>query len=137
MKIEGEGQLSALHKALIEAKFHPDPHHPEIAWSPIVAEIANRVQAALLEEGEGLLKNLRKKRWEEGRFLDLEHPYVKVAALRIREVEQWQDLPEDEKKKRIAILLSPFRANPEAEAKLIEIKNTDGGDVSSRNNFIF
>ena len=50
-----EEELLALHQTLLEAKFHAEPDNSDVAGSPIVAGIANRVYDALvrLEEVRG------------------------------------------------------------------------------------
>lgn len=42
--------LLALYKTMFEAKFHPDPNNCDIAGSPIVSDLLNRVLDELIEE---------------------------------------------------------------------------------------
>lgn len=76
-----EDELLALHKSLLEAKFHALPDNSDIAGSPLVAAIANRVFDALvrLEESRGNVSKAREwadwrraadKKWIVGRVRD-------------------------------------------------------------------
>ncbi|WP_432664634.1 hypothetical protein R9X47_00150 [Wukongibacter baidiensis] len=47
--ISGHFELLALHKALMEAKFHTYPENLLISGSPFIADICNRVVDALTE----------------------------------------------------------------------------------------
>lgn len=42
-KIGDYYELLALHKALLEAKFHQEPNNIEVCFSPIVAKLSNEI----------------------------------------------------------------------------------------------
>lgn len=57
-------ELLALHRSLIEAKFHPNPEDFHVSASPFVANISNRVVNALINI-DAQKDPAKKKSWED------------------------------------------------------------------------
>lgn len=121
VKIELEDYFTILnlHKALLEAKFHENPDNKDVAPSPIIADVCNRLVDALTQmDEEKSEKNIGK--WEKWRMLENQSFYrdraIKNAAMNRR----WKKMSEDEKVKTSRNMLSPFIATEEEIQCFIE-----------------
>lgn len=105
--VEERFELLALHRVLMEAKFHPDPDSRDIAASPWVSKLAHRVLDALIES-ESQEAAERWKAWrrspESGRFWS-------VATRQARGQQDWESRSALEKLELAKILLAPFEAS--------------------------
>lgn len=115
-----------LHKALLEAKFHENPDNQEVAFSPFIADLCNKLVDALTKMDEGkneknisrlyLLRGWDKNisRWDNWRMLKNQTFYrdraIKNAVTYSR---YWKRLSEDEKIEAAKNVLSPFIATEE------------------------
>lgn len=106
--ISGYEEMLALHKALMEAKFHPEPENLMVSGSPLVASISNRVVEALVEME--IQKNPSKQdSWK--RWLDIKNQktFWNRALEYACEFNYWGKFTEDEKRHYVSCLLSPFK----------------------------
>lgn len=117
------GEILALHKTLMEAKFHPDPQNTYIAASPHVANICNRVIEVLIEIES---KNDPGKRDNWNKWLDLKNQkWIWERAIEYaNDSSEWETLNDEEKKDYVRCLLSPFRFNEDDVLRFI--KEVDG-----------
>ena len=60
-------ELYALHRALMEAKFHASPDAPEVQASPYVATVAHRVLDALIQAEEAASNARAAAGWRDWR----------------------------------------------------------------------
>lgn len=106
--ISNHDELLALHKALIEAKFHPEPENTLISGSPFIADICNRVVDALIE-----IESLKNPSKYEGWMLWLniknQKNFWERAIKYAQESNFWNKLTINEKKRYVKCLLSPFK----------------------------
>lgn len=107
LKIEGYYALLSLHKALLEARFHPNPMN-NIAGSPFTAQIHCDVIDQLTRHDV---------RWEEWRKLQNRLYYRQLALDLIAQNKylrsRWEGLSSEEKAKITFDYLSPFRYTEE------------------------
>lgn len=108
-----------LHKALLEAKFHENPDNENVASSPLIADLCNKLVDALTKmDEEKNEKNIGK--WDNWRLLKNQAFYkdraIKNAVLNSR----WKKMSENEKMKMATNMLSPFIATEEEITCFIE-----------------
>jgi hypothetical protein len=107
----GEGhELMALHRALFEAKFAERPNDRDIAGSPFVASIANRVVDMLAATDPG---------WNEWREARKHERCLSVVRTRIAECAPWMDWSSDKRREYASALLSPLVADEALMSELI------------------
>jgi hypothetical protein len=118
-QVSDKAELRALFKALLEAKFHPDPETPEVQGSPLVAAICERVLAAMvaveLRDGDPMAAS-RYAQWRRAEG----HPeWVTVVRSRIAECGAWSGWSRLEREHYVLLLLSPLIAERELVADLV------------------
>lgn len=108
IEIEGYYKLLALHKTILEAKFHKMQENYDIASSPIIAQIAEDVINKIIEiesiEGLG-----REKNWES--WLQVTHKHwiwERLIKFVIRDRLEWIKLDRDDKKEKTKYYFAPF-----------------------------
>ncbi len=65
IQIDDYFELLALHKVILEAKFHPDPLNLDIAGSPFVARLAEKTLVALVDAEAKRGKPEKAASWHE------------------------------------------------------------------------
>ncbi|MBD5532899.1 MAG: hypothetical protein HDQ98_12020 [Lachnospiraceae bacterium] len=101
-----------LHKALLEAKFHENPDNENVASSPIIADLCNKLVDALTRMDEEKNKqNIGK--WDNWRMLKNQTFYKDRAIKNAVMNGRWKRMSEDEKIKATINMLSPFIATEE------------------------
>ena len=113
MVVDDRYELLALHRALLEAKFVREPEDRDIAGSPFVAAIANRVVAQLSRSEPG---------WAEWRRAEKHPARVDVVKRRIREASKWASWSRQERATYVNILLSPLEASEALLDELVSIQ---------------
>lgn len=102
-KIGDYYELLALHKALLEAKFHQEPNNIEVCFSPIVAKLSNEIVDALTNF------NIEKKKlWEDWRKLENHSDFRNIALMNACSYSYWLKLNYCGKVDACKALLSPF-----------------------------
>lgn len=108
-----------LHKALLEAKFHENPDNENVAPSPIIADLCNKLIDALTKMDEE--KNEKSiGKWDDWRKLKNQTFYRDRAIKNAVKYSRWKRLSEDEKIKATINMLSPFIATQEEVKCFIE-----------------
>lgn len=110
--VSGRNELLALHRALLEAKFHGDPNDRDVAASPLVAKLASEVVAALRnEDPEGWATWLRvgpeRREW-----------HCAIAAA--RRWSPWSGLDRETKLAWARTLLAPFEVDPHRVERFVD-----------------
>ncbi len=113
-QVTEEAELHALLKALLAAKFHPDPESLEIPGSPLVARLCERAVQAVATWLKTHGKNDRAERtlaWF--RIGTADHPVLKIVRKRIEECEHdqggmWKNWTDEQRLEYVRILLSPY-----------------------------
>ena len=116
-------ELLALHRALMEAKFHDTPNDPAVAGSPFVADVANRIVEILANWKQS--DRPAGHDWPSWRHVGPGHREWAVAIDRAREATNWITWNEDERRQFAKILLSPFVATSEVLEQFIACVNAD------------
>lgn len=130
LKIEDKYELQALHKALMEAKFHPEPKQPIIQQSPMVARVMNQVVDQLekinwVTEAERRFKGIEYKNdWSEWRSNPSESIVVPCLAKHIEAIDKLALQPNDGGQKLLDILLAPYKVTNEKGQELLSLART-------------
>ena len=101
-------ELYALHKTILEAKFSEAPLEEEIASSPQVAAVANRVFDTLIELEREAHGEERAQAWEDWRLAAPNRREWVIAAQRVDREGLWSGWSAEEKRDFATRLLSPF-----------------------------
>lgn len=102
-------ELLALHRIVLEAKFHNDPDDRDIADSPIAAALANRIVEAL-QNAEALRgKPERVSEWERWRKVDFKGRFLENTVSYLRRHDKWSSMSQTERRDMAATLLAPFQ----------------------------
>ena len=102
-----------LHKALLEAKFHLNPDNINVSSSPIIAEFCDKLVDVLAKmDEERSEKNVGK--WDDWRLLKNQSFYRDRAIINAKSNNRWAKMNDEEKRKTVNNLMSPFNAT-EAE----------------------
>lgn len=94
-------ELLALHKALLEAKFHTDPDNEEISGSPLVANTCIQVRDLLLQSEKAA-------QWEDWFQLKNRRDYRATAIMRMSKDRRWEKASDEERKRIAGDYLAPF-----------------------------
>lgn len=123
--ISEHAELVVLHKALIEAKFHPEPENLLISGSPYIADICNRVVDALIEI-ESQKNHLKYDGWMQWLDIKRQKTFWNRAIKYAQEFNRWDKLTIDEKRRYVQCLLTPFRFDEGDITKFInEVESND------------
>ncbi|MGE7947564.1 hypothetical protein [Lysinibacillus sp. NPDC093688] len=123
LEVEGYYEILNLHKALMEAKFHKDPDNFDVAGSPIIAKICNKI-VDLLTEYE--IEEKGKDTWSEWRKIE-NHNFFKERAVENTQYVAWEKFSCEEKESFIRNMFSPFTFT---EKDVIDFINTVDGKFS-------
>lgn len=116
-----------LHKALLEAKFHLNPDNINVSSSPIIAEFCDKLVDVLEKmDEERNEKNVGK--WDDWRLLKNQSFYRDRAIINAKLNDRWTKMNDEEKRKTVKNLLSPFKATEE-EINLIVQEVDDSHEI--------
>lgn len=104
-----ENELLALHKALLEAKFHAHPDNADIAGSPFVAAIADRVFDALVQWEESRGNLAKADEWKEWRRAETKAWIMRRVQEYAVENPHWMKWDAAERRDYLRCALSPFQ----------------------------
>lgn len=93
--------LLSLHRALLEAKFHPAPEDESVSGSPLVANISIQVRDLLIASEQG-------SQWRDWFQLSNRPDRKKQAVLLMKHCKRWKKAAADEKRMIAGSYLSPF-----------------------------
>ena len=119
-------ELLALHRTIMEAKFHEHLEQIEIAGSPLVASVANRVLDAIIESEHQTHGPERSRVWEEWRQVSPAKRQWRIALSRVDPSGLWPSWSWDEKKHFAELLLSPLSATEELLDRFIREADARG-----------
>jgi hypothetical protein len=114
-------ELLALHRVFREAKFCAEPDDTEVSDSPIVAELFERLMDAVVTAEVGQEGETARQRWEMWLALDESRDEWAAAIMRAKRESAWRDFSDAERRKYVAILLSPFRLSSELMERFISL----------------
>ncbi|WP_417432009.1 hypothetical protein [Kiloniella sp.] len=101
-------ELLALHKALLEAKFCALPSNPDVALSPVVSNLHQKIINQLIKYEIEVGGVEAKSKWDEWLLISPQRLEWRAAVKRAAEKIDWDDLPLNEKEKYSKILVVPF-----------------------------
>lgn len=114
-------ELMALHKALLEAKFHPNPENAYISGSPHVARIADATELsliALIRDNQG---NEKAEEWEAWLDLTNQRWVLDRVVKHMRVHRQWEIWDLATLYDYVRCMVSPFRCSMEHIEEIIEL----------------
>ena len=119
LEIKDRWELLALHRALFEAKLHRAPEDLDVAGSPILARLAERVIDALIEVEEANGKPDARTTWTAWRQAS-NHPR-RHAAIReaVESCSQWSQMTGDDRRSFVVDALSPLVGDDDLVASFI------------------
>lgn len=119
--VDDKHTLRALLRALVSAKFSPDPHDRDVPASPLTASVAREAAAALehlevQQEGE-----VAAERWRLWRDLTVERPEWEAALRFAAEafVERWATWTPEQRGLVIADLVAPYELSTESLGRFL------------------
>lgn len=111
-------RLLAIHRALMEAKFHPSPENRDVAGSPYVADLAHEVLDAIIAAEHEAGNATRAEQWRAWRrAAATKWVLERVRSLAVEDP-QWSRLTHDERVDLVRRMASPFVAD---EADILAI----------------
>lgn len=123
LEIKDKFELNALHKALMEAKFHDNPNQPIVQSSPMVANVMNKVVDELEKinwatEADKKYKKIQwKNTWKDWRENPSEEMVLPVLRLHVDDISKMEG---QAKIDYLRILASPYKVSDEL---LLELHN--------------
>lgn len=109
-------ELHALHRAIMSAKFTPNPEDPAINGSPHIASVANRVLDLIIEVEQKSSEGVRL--WEEWRTIDNSRREWRVA-FDFMDYKKWSTWDARRKREFARIVLSPFKFDEQVLAEFV------------------
>jgi hypothetical protein len=105
-------ELLALHRTVMEAKFHPDPQNMDIPGSPLVARLSERIVETLIEMERDRGNGMKADQWTEWRSHPQAGRFWEVAVQHAKACRDWADWGQSEKLQFAADALAPFAVEP-------------------------
>ena len=121
LTVEDHGQLHALLRTIIEAKFHPQPQDPLIWRSPLVAAVALRVFEASVSAYEQLGQHnnaASSRKWQRSLLSSAMLPVVKSRLREDAAKDFWRNYSVQDKYAYVAQCISPFVVDEDVLAQL-------------------
>ena len=115
-EVSDKYELLALHRALFEAKQHPDPEDRDVVGSPFVANLSLRVVDALAELDEPPTFGPSWRDWQRAEKHEHRLPLVRS---RIEECAPWSKWDADQKQEYVRTLLAPLVAESSTLSDLV------------------
>ena len=132
IKIDDFKELSALHKAVLAAKFgtYPDPQYADITASPILAGVSNDIYDEMCRMQEKMLKGAGKD-WQDWRRVKDPRGFRgqwRIAVMAARKDRFFMSATRGDKIKSAKCYLSPFTCTEqELDEFLAAVEHADGG----------
>ena len=119
--VEDKHAVRALLRALVSAKFSPDPHDRDVPASPLVAKVAREAAAALEQlevEQEG---EVAVERWRLWKDLTAGRPEWEAAIRFAAEAfaQQWATWTQEQRQSVLADLVAPYELSTTSLEKFV------------------
>ncbi len=98
-------ELLALHRYIVETKFSANAE--EMAFSRLLAQIANKVLDAIITDNEKCDSN-GAEQWKNWRVMNKTRPEWNFIKEKISQDKHWNELNTDQKMNRLKIIASPY-----------------------------
>ncbi len=127
LEIKDKYELQALHKALMESKFNPEPLDPVVQSSPMVARVMNLVVDELekinwVTDAERKLRGLEfKNGWAEWRTNPPEEKIVSIFKRNITCILELENESAEKLYEYLSILVSPYSLDKPECTRLLDL----------------
>jgi hypothetical protein len=106
--IDDYHELLALHRALMEAKFHGEPNDPAVPGSPFIAAVANRVVEALVAHDVERKGAAKREEWARWRAITPDRREWRLALGHATAMAKWDEWDDEMRTGVARTLMSPF-----------------------------
>jgi hypothetical protein len=120
IQIEQKYDLLALHRTIMEAKFHDPPSNEDVLASPIIARLANDVLDEMIDIETREERGPHDEGWRHWRDVTSRPDIVRIVMACARQSPHWNKQSRDEKIEYIRCGLSPIHAPPETLERLVD-----------------
>lgn len=117
--VEDLGELLAIQRVFREAKFCTEPDDVEIADSPVVAKLFQRLMNTLVEREVERDGEIARARWTSWLAIDDSRDEWTAAVRRARADARWPSFSPHQRTEFVTLLLSPFTVSPETIKRFI------------------
>ncbi|WP_416395644.1 hypothetical protein [Allohahella sp. A8] len=130
LQVKDKFELQAIHKALMEAKFHPSPEQPIVQSSPMVANFMHKVVNELekinwVTEAEKKFRGIEYKNdWAEWRRNPPESIVLPCVVCNLSEIEELENTSEQEFFEFMEVLLSPYKVTKDKISEIVTAAKT-------------
>lgn len=118
--IKDKFELLALHRTIMEAKFHAPPSNEEVLSSPILSRIANEVLDDIVETELREGQHSRGELWRQWRNVGARPEVVRIVIECARLSPHWTKMTRQEKEDYIGCSLSPILADPNVVSQIVD-----------------
>lgn len=120
-------EMLALHRVFREAKFCTEPDDVEVADSPVVAKLFERLIVTLVAREVERDGEAARQRWAHWLAIDESRDEWNVAIRRARADARWTTFSTDERVSHVSLLLSPFTLSPDVVHRFVLAVNESEG----------
>jgi hypothetical protein len=119
-------ELLALHRTIMEAKFHPDPDNLDIPASPLLARMSERLVEALMLAERSRGDDSKADQWIQWRTRPKAGRFWSVAVQHARSLQEWAEWAKAGKVQCVLDLLAPFCVGETTVERFIaEVESVD------------
>lgn len=120
-------EMLALHRVFREAKFCTEPDDVEVAESPVVAKLFERLIVALVALEVEQNGEAARQRWADWLTIDESRDEWNAAIRRARADARWTTFSMEERVSYVSLLLSPFILSPDVVHEFVLAVNKSEG----------
>jgi len=120
IQLEHKSDLIALHRAIMEAKFHDPPSNEEVLTSPILSRISNAILDDIVDIERREARSQQVDSWRRWRDVGARPEIVKLVIECARQSPHWAKMTREDKGDYIRCGLSPILAAPDELALLVD-----------------
>lgn len=127
LEISDQYELLALHRAIMEAKFHDDPDSVDVPGSPLLARVSEQVVGAPIESERAHGRKAEALRWERWRTEPRVGRFWGVAVSHGVRDDRWASSSTTQRAAIARALLAPFRVDDSViEQFIAEVQSLRG-----------
>lgn len=118
-------ELLVLQRALLEAKFSPNPQDMALQGSPVLAKLSCSVIEAIRERYDRAGDEGQVRRWKEWARWGSRVIEQQIVREHLEGLEAWQGMSADSRDAYVRSLIAPFEATEEEVAEICQAVNLD------------
>lgn len=103
-------ELLALHKAIMEAKFHENPENQDVLGSPLLAAIADQVMDAIINAEDAVGNSSKASSWRTFRRLSSNTWIAERVYRQVVRNPNWRAFDDVSRTRYLICALAPFQA---------------------------